>query len=111
MLCQSGIYRIKNTITGKIYVGSSTNINKRWINHKSELLNQIHHNSHLQRSWNKYGNENFEFSVIEEVEDFDQLLIREQYYLDLTQCYKSQFGYNNCKTAGNCLGEIGRAHV
>jgi len=52
----------------------------------------------LQRSWNKYGKDNFEFLIIEQV--CEELLIeREQYYLDTTKCYENTNGYNICRQA------------
>lgn len=77
-----GVYQIKNLVNGKIYVGSSVDIRDRWWNHRSRLRNQTHKNSHLQAAWNKYGEDSFEFSILEVVENVDDVLIREQWYLD-----------------------------
>lgn len=77
----SGIYRIKNILNNKCYYGSSKDINKRWNRHKNELNKNKHGNILLQKSWNKYGNENFIFEIIEEC-DINLLLEKEQYYLD-----------------------------
>lgn len=76
----SGIYQIKNLITNDIYIGSSFNIEKRWKVHKRTLSNNTHYNIYLQRVWNKYKNHNFVFEIIEICND---LLVREQYYLDI----------------------------
>ena len=76
-----GIYKIRNIINNNIYIGSSNNIKKRWIKHFSLLKRNCHHSSHLQNAWNKYGEFNFEFSILEECKE-DELLLREQYYLD-----------------------------
>lgn len=78
----SGIYYIKNKINEKIYIGSSKNIYNRKSQHYSELRGNYHENIFLQRSWNKYGEENFEFGILEEVEDIDELYTREQFYID-----------------------------
>lgn len=51
----SGIYEIRNTINGHCYIGSAVNIQKRWNNHKHELLNHKHHSIHLQNDWDRYG--------------------------------------------------------
>ena len=61
-----GVYMIKNKINGKFYIGSSVDITYRWARHKRQLRNGNHHSIHLQRAWDKYGEENFEFKVIEE---------------------------------------------
>ena len=60
----SGIYKIVNKINGKYYVGSSKNIPVRWSDHKETLNKSSHYNVHLQRSWKKYGNHNFEFVIV-----------------------------------------------
>lgn len=63
----SGIYMIKNKKTGQMYIGQSKHIKRRWVDHKYELVRGIHANTFLQNSWNKYGEDNFSFSIIEEV--------------------------------------------
>jgi len=64
---KSGIYLIGNIINDKKYIGSAKNINKRWYQHKYALNNNTHDNSCLQNAWNKYGENNFKFTIIEEV--------------------------------------------
>ena len=76
-----GIYRIKNLINGKCYYGSSKQIEKRLKRHKRELKNNTHINSILQRAWNKYGENNFLFQIVEECDE-NILLEVEQKYLD-----------------------------
>lgn len=64
---KNGIYGIRNKINNKVYVGKTeVNFGDRWDSHKSKLRYNRHDNSHLQRAWNKYGEENFEFYIIEE---------------------------------------------
>ena len=77
-----GIYRIKNLKNKKCYYGSSKNIEKRWRTHSNNLKNGKHHNAHLQRSWDKYGEDNFVFELVEECNE-TILLELEQKYLDL----------------------------
>lgn len=77
-----GVYKITNKINGKIYIGSTTTpFSLRFGQHKSQLRGNRHFNPHLQYSWNKYGESNFDFSPIE-VCDATQCLIREQHYID-----------------------------
>lgn len=60
-----GIYGIRNKINGKIYVGKTTmNFGDRWDNHRACLRGGYHGNKYLQRSWNKYGEDNFEFIIL-----------------------------------------------
>ena len=61
----SGIYAIENLVTGKIYIGQATHIKERWKIHKWSLKENRHINTHLQRSWNKYGKQNFQFIILE----------------------------------------------
>jgi group I intron endonuclease len=99
-----GIYQILNTKTGKSYVGSSSNIRKRWAGHKRQLKRGEHHSTHLQRSWNKYGEEEFKFLLIEEVKESQNLIKKEQSYLDIFKVYDREFGFNISPTAGSTLG-------
>lgn len=59
-----GIYKIQNKINGKVYIGESLDIDKRWLLHISELNDNAHHSYKLQEDWNKYGQDNFGFKVI-----------------------------------------------
>ena len=77
----SGIYCIINLKNGNRYIGSSKNIRQRLWSHRAELRHNKHENSHLQAAWNKYGEQNFDYYVIE-VCDKDKLLEREQEYIN-----------------------------
>ena len=104
MDCESGIYKILNLANGKIYVGSAFNLKKRESEHFHTLRNGTHHNYHLQKSFNKYGEKNFEFNIIEQIFDKSLILQREQYWIDFYKCYDAKIGYNICPTAGNMMG-------
>jgi group I intron endonuclease len=78
---KSGIYKIVNKENGKIYIGSSYDIEGRWWDHKSLLRNNKHHSKHLQRAWNKHEEHMFSFEIIENCK-IDELFEREQFYLD-----------------------------
>lgn len=80
----AGIYKIINKINKKYYVGSSQNIEHRWIIHRSHLNTQEHINIFLQRAWNKYGADNFEIQIIENCDGYtrDQIFMVEQKYLN-----------------------------
>lgn len=64
-----GIYEIRNKYNGKRYIGQSLDVIDRLRHHKSELRHNRHNNSYLQRSWHKYGEDNFEFAVLEECDE------------------------------------------
>lgn len=96
---QSAIYCILNLVNGKVYVGSAVNVNNRWASHKSKFKKNKHVNVYLQRAWNKYTELAFEFIILEYVVENDDLIDREQYWINLTQCNNSKFGYNIRKEA------------
>lgn len=98
------IYEIRNNKNGKIYVGSAQNLRKRWRSHRSDLNRGKHNNRYLQRAWDKNGEENFTFTVLEEVEKDEHLIPTEQKWLDLTRSYDQEIGYNILPTAGSPLG-------
>lgn len=62
-----GLYTITCVDTGKVYVGSSSNIRSRWGCHRSDLKRGVHPNPYLQNAWCKYGGASFVFSVLREV--------------------------------------------
>lgn len=59
-----GIYAITCTPNGRVYIGSSVNISKRWKYHRFALRKGTHDNRHMQNAWNKYGEESFTFSIV-----------------------------------------------
>lgn len=94
-----GIYLITNTVNGKVYVGSSVDLDKRWYMHQNRLTAGAHRNSHLQRAWQKYGASAFTFSVLELTER-ECLIEREQFWIDKL-CASDEVSYNICRTAAN----------
>lgn len=94
----SGIYAIVNKITGKKYIGSAVNLQHRWAVHRHELRKGIHHSVVLQRAYNKYGEDNLEYSILEYCAP-DELIEIEQKYIDINKPE-----YNILPTAGSMLG-------
>lgn len=88
-----GIYKIENKVNGKIYVGQSSIIETRWYNHVRELNKNIHTNKYLQSAWNKYGEKNFEFKILEEC-SIDSLDEREIFWIERLNSYYKINGYN-----------------
>ena len=89
----TGIYSITNTSNGKIYIGSSVDIEHRWRTHKSLLKNNIHCNRHLQSAWNKYGSESFIFEIVN-VCDKENLIELEDYFMAAFNAMNRRYGYN-----------------
>lgn len=79
-----GIYKIINIINNKYYIGSSVDLQSRKANHFRKLKINRHHCAHLQNAWNKYGEENFKWEIVEILNDLDLAEIRkvEQKYID-----------------------------
>ena len=74
------IYRIRNRVNGKFYIGSTINFKARFYQHSSRVKRKV--NSHLTNAVNKYGRENFSYELLERVNDFDILENQEQFYID-----------------------------
>lgn len=103
----TGIYKIHNLINNHCYVGSASTkgrsksisgIRKRISQHFNYLENNKHNNIHLQRAWNKYGKENFEFHIL--------ALCPSEYCIKLEQWFLDELmpEYNICTVANSCLG-------
>ena len=105
---KSGIYLITCLANQRRYIGSAIDITKRQTEHLRMLRGNYHDNTKFHRAWNKYGEDQFIFSIIEFCSE-RSLIIREQYYLDgwLGAQDPSQFrikAFNLTPTAGSQLG-------
>lgn len=118
----SGIYTITNKVTGKLYIGESLDIYRRWHKeHISKLRKKQHYNKGLQNDFNKYGEENFEFEILERFSGDDpistkaRILILESYFI--TQFKNSGISlYNSENTlveilSGNIIPEAGNTLI
>ncbi len=92
------------------YVGISINIEKRWRQHKNCLKGNYHDNKYLQQSWDKHGEDSFEFHILEEVDCYDK-----SYKLEKEYAYT--FGYGdrnlcfNIGSPGETNGFVGKRHT
>lgn len=89
----SGIYLIKNIQNGRCYIGQSQNIYRRIGAHKRLLRSNKHYNYALQKEWNKYGQDSFDFSVVE-LCDTSILDEREIYYIKTFNAYQDGYNYD-----------------
>lgn len=105
-LNKSGIYKITCLDNGIIYIGSSNNIQKRSAKHLRCMRKGDHCNPRMQNAFNKYGEKSFIFEVVEIVEDLNNLVVREQHYIDLYNVCKHEIGFNICPIAGSVQGRI-----
>lgn len=93
------VYSISNLYNNKLYVGSSVNFKYRKWCHINALKNNKHHSPILQNSWNKYGEYQFQFDIIEIVNNKNNLIEREQFWIDFLNPE-----FNCSPTAGSPLG-------
>lgn len=88
-----GIYGIKNLINNKIYVGQTgESFQRRYWHHRWKLQNNQHDNQYLQNAWNKYGEDNFCYMILETVDDLELLNSLEMKYISIYK--KQQLAYN-----------------
>lgn len=100
-----GIYKIQSVLDGRFYIGSAKNFWDRYSNHVRTVAQGEHKNIKLQRFIEKYGFDAVFFEVVEICEDTskDNLIKREQYYLDTLQPFDDK-GFNICRDAKSCHG-------
>lgn len=78
----SCVYKIVNKVNGSFYIGSAVDFNRRIRRHLLFLKNGTHHSTKLQRSFNKHGEDNFSFEILEIVADTTKLIECEQKWID-----------------------------
>jgi group I intron endonuclease len=71
------VYRIKNIITGWVYIGSSRNFPERKKQHIEDLFNKKHHNYKLQEDFNKFGISAFKFEILKYFKKHQEMIIYE----------------------------------
>ena len=85
------IYKITNTVDGKIYIGQT--VRSFWERYEGHLENTK--NRHLKRAIQKYGVDAFEIvEVLDTAETKEELDAKEQYYIALYRSNERQYGYN-----------------
>jgi group I intron endonuclease len=88
------IYKIRNLLNGKFYVGSAQDTRTRFRQHRRLLRKGTHHCKHLQNAWNKYGEDLFKFEIIEHVESVEGLEAAEDVWL------REHVGQKHCYNSG-----------
>ncbi len=98
---QAGIYQIKNTVNGKVFLGSSTNLHGPLNRDKFMLSTGMHKNEQLQKDWKEFGPDAFSFDILEIVQQKDdpnfsledELTLLEQIWIEKLQPF-GEHGYN-----------------
>lgn len=99
-----GIYKFTNNINGKVYIGQSINLEKRYGEHKRGHVNSNYSNydTKFYRALRKYGFDNFSYEILEQSNDFtfEELNKLEVEYIDYYNSYNN--GYNTQPGGDNC---------
>lgn len=96
-----GVYQVRNLVNGKIFVGSSLNLPGRINRHKFELNVGSENIKELQEDYNKFGEENFSFEIIDELKPKEDpeynykedVAVLEQLWIEKLQPFAEK-GYN-----------------
>ena len=102
---KSGIYKIHFIKNQKVYIGSSVNLAKRQYEHLRTLRNKTHANRYLQKAYDKYGEKDYVFEIVEECQ-VEHLRGREQHWIEFYNASRPEFGFNLVSDAsmGGTLG-------
>lgn len=99
-----GIYQIRNIVNGKIFIGSSKNLDGGLNRNRFQLEQGLHMNKQLQNDYNQFGEGKFSFEVLDYLEpkedtnyDYtEELKVLEEMWLERLQPYNEK-GYNKRK--------------
>lgn len=105
MKFQMGAFQVRNIANGRIFIGTSNNLEAIWNRHRFQLNMGSHRNAMLQKDWNALGEESFVFEILETLEheegitDYNkELEVLEEMFLEELQPYGDR-GYNKKKKA------------
>ena len=102
-----GIFRVRNLVNDRSFVGSTANLPAMLNRQRAQLSMGVHSNRALQRDWDELGSEAFEFSVLDELiprdkPDYDptaELQALEELWLERLSPYQER-GYNKAPKRG-----------
>lgn len=100
------VYCIENILDNKRYIGSTAKVSSvRWSQHLYLLRKGCHSSKHLQYSWNRYGESNFKFYILDSILHNNILLSkREEFWIHKYKSNKDTYGYNLREVATSNLG-------
>lgn len=104
------IYKITNKVNGKAYIGKTElqNPYDRWKEHKHDYQRRKIEKRPLYSAMNKYGVDNFEFNVIGEYNDGQELCSKEREYIEK---YRTYVGFGDCNGYNATLGGDGKSYI
>lgn len=68
----AGVFRVRNTATGKSLVGSSANLPGTLNRHRFQLEHGSHPSRELQADWSALGPDAFQFEVLDQLKPSDK---------------------------------------
>ncbi len=86
---RQGVFQVRNLVNNKILIEGTSNLDKIWNRHRVELGFGNHRNTELQKDWKAYGEENFSFEILAELEKQPGLDMKKEIKL-LTQLYMEE---------------------
>ncbi len=96
------VYKIKNNINNKVYIGSTKNFEKRKSRHLSELKKNRHHSIYFQRFYNKYKDQvELDFEILLTNLSKEEVIIKEEELIQ--QYYENSFNVSKCSTGGDLI--------
>jgi group I intron endonuclease len=108
----SGVYEIKNTVTGRVYIGQSITIQARIANHFASLSRGKHFNQLLQKEYRKYGPDAFSYRIVAILEKSELKIIEMDLVFRLLLSRKKLYntdklgnGYKEARVMGRLLDE------
>lgn len=104
----SGIYQICHVESGKVYVGSSKQMEKRWAEHNLQMLRGTHHSTKLRNAVKKYGLAAFVIESLELCEQ-ERLIEREKFWIDAKNAVDG--GYNIRRQPDSNFGNVPSAEA
>lgn len=98
-MVKHGVYCWLCRATGKMYIGSSVDTLSRERQHRAMLNAGRHHSKKLQTDWDRYGEDEFEFDLINPYVCPEDIRDEEARYIQLYDTYKT--GYNETTMTGH----------
>ncbi len=86
---RQGVFQVRNTVNHKVFIEGSPNLDKIWNRHRGELNFGNHRNTELQKDWKQYGEDNFVFEILAELEEQPGLDMKKEIKL-MTQMYMEE---------------------
>ena len=98
-----GVYKISNTLSGRYYIGYSTNIYRRFCVHRSKLKQKCHDNIFLQRAYNLDGEDKFVYEIIHTCDTEEEAKEIELKYLTNLSIREYLYNLNFNNSGGDLL--------